>query len=231
MPTVATGFETLTHGFPFPNWFPPGSPVVVVPTPFGRLTVGDANAGLCGGMVFAALDFYLCGMPRPSEPTAPVIRYFCRRLLDSWHFPFGVMKYYDGQRRSSASRYLAGVKVLDGLTYKTIHEEWPKIRDALDAGMPAALGLVNSASFDPRRLVKNHQVLAHGYTIAGEAVTIHVYDPNYPNDHTAELSFSLADPNGAGLVQHSCQGATVRGIFLTDYARPAEAPRFSVSCV
>lgn len=224
MPTVATGFETRTHGFPFPNWFPPGSPVVIVPTPFGTITVGDANAGLCGGMVFAALDLFLLGLPRPSEVTPPVFRYFCKRLLDSWHFPFGVMKYYDGQRRPSASKFFAGVKLLDGLTYKTIVEEWPKIKEALDAGMPAALGLVNSSSFDPRMLAKNHQVLAHGYTLVGDAVTIHVYDPNYPNDETAELSFSLADPDGAGLVRHGCEGATVRGIFLTDYARPTEAP-------
>jgi len=228
MPTVATGFETRTHGFPFPNWFPPGSPVVVVPTPFGRLTVGDASAGLCGGMAFAALDLYLFNVPRPQEPTPPVFRYLCKRLLDSWHFPFGVMKYYDGQRRPSASKFLAGVKWLDGLTFKTIVEEWPKIRDALDAGMPAPLGLIHSSSFDPRKLAENHQVLAHGYSIEGDAVALHIYDPNHPDDETAELTFSLAAPDGGAVIRHGCEGGSVRGLFLTDYARPAEAPTFQV---
>ena len=90
--TVRTGFTSGTHGFPFPNWFPPGSPVVILPTPCGPLKLGDANAGLCGGMVYAALDLFVYGQAPPHEATPPVFRYLCKRLLESWNLPFGVLK-------------------------------------------------------------------------------------------------------------------------------------------
>ena len=224
--TVRTGFTSSAHGFPFPNWFPPGSPVVLVPTPFGTLTFGDANAGLCGGMVYAALDLFVYGQPRPATPTPPVFRYFCKRLLESWNLPFGVLKYYDGQRRPGASRMLGDLRLVDGLTRQTVLDEWPKIRDLLDTGRPAPLGLVKVASFDPRQLVKNHQVLAHGYTLSsdGNRVALHVYDPNYPDDDTTTLTLRLDDPDAAVPVAHSCEGETVRGLFLSGYARPPEPP-------
>ena len=224
--TVRTGFTSSTHGFPFPNWFPPGSPVVLVPSPFGTLKLGDANAGLCGGMVYAALDLFVYGQPRPAEATPPVFRYFCKRLLESWNLPFGVLKYYDGQRRPGASRMLGDLRIVDGLTRQTVLDEWPKIRDLLDTGRPAPLGLVTVASFDPRQLVKNHQVLAHGYELSadGRRVALHVYDPNYPDDDTTTLTLRLDDPDADIPVAHSCEGETVRGLFLSGYARPPEPP-------
>ena len=195
--TVRTGFTSSAHGFPFPNWFPPGSPVVLVPTPFGTLTFGDANAGLCGGMVYAALDLFVYGQPRPATPTPPVFRYFCKRLLESWNLPFGVLKYYDGQRRPGASRMLGDLRLVDGLTRQTVLDEWPKIRDLLDTGRPAPLGLVKVASFDPRQLVKNHQVLAHGYTLSSDGNRVarrldRVADGNGLRDRLGE-DFRLTD--------------------------------------
>ena len=226
MARAATDFVTSVHGFPFPNWYPPGTPILRVPTPLGPLLLGDANGGVCGGMVFAALDYYLFGQTRPARADGPVLGYFARRLLDSWNMPFGVLKYYDGQRRPGASRSLAGVRLLDGLSRLNVVEEWPKIRQAIDAGLPAALGLVKARSYDPRQLARNHQVLAHGYELAedGGRVSIQIYDPNYPNDDTATLTLSLTDPDADTPVVHSCEGPSVRGLFLTEYARPAELP-------
>ena len=88
------------------------------------------------------------------------------------------------------------------------------------------LGLVNACSLSPWQLCRNHQVLAYGYTLDGGGVTLHIYDPNYPNDDRAELRVDLSDPDGDGAVTHSCEGATVRGVFLTEYRRPTEAPAF-----
>ncbi|OWK35792.1 hypothetical protein [Fimbriiglobus ruber] len=221
-------FAATTHGFPFPNCYPPGSPVISVPTPFGQVKVGDASGGLCGGMVFAALDLFLFGLPRPTTPHPPVYQYFCRRLLDSWNLPFGVMKYYDWQCRPGASRTLAGVRIRDGVSRLTIEEEWPKVRAAIDAGTPAPLGLVKPNSFSPRTLGQNHQVLAYGYELdgAGQELTLLVYDPNYPNDDHLTLRVSLADPDRERQVVHSVEGPSVRGFFLTEYRCPPDAPVF-----
>lgn len=225
METAAdTGFLASKHGFPFPNCYPPGSPVVELPTPFGRITLGDASGGLCGGMVFAALDFYLTGVACPAVPTDPVYRYLCRRLLDSWNLPFGVLRYFDWQRRPGASRRWAGVRVQDGVARLTIEEEWPKVKAWLDRGQPAPLGLVKAHSFSPRQLPKNHQVLALGYRLEGDDLTVRVYDPNHPGDDTTTLALSLRDPEAEATVTHNREGARVRGFFLTEYSRPQAWP-------
>jgi hypothetical protein len=219
------GFLPTKHGFPFPNCYPCGCPVIDLPTPFGRLRVGDASGGLCGGMVFAALDLYLLGVLRPAEPTPGVVRYFCRRLLASWNFPFGVLRYYAWQCRPGSSRFLAGVRVLDGLARLTA-DEWPRVRASLDAGMPVPLGLVKAHSLSPRRLPLNHQALAYGYELdeATGDLTVRVYDPNYPGDDETTLTTNLLDPDGGGVLTHSVEGPTVRGVFATEYRRPADAP-------
>ena len=221
------GFAVRTHGFPFPNCFPAGSPVVDVATPLGRIRIGDAALGLCGGMVFAAMDLYSHGEARVSDDaTLPVVRYLCRRLLDSWTLPFGVLKYYDWQRRPGATKFLAGIRVYDGLMRLTILEEWPKIRAQLDGGRPVALGLVNSEGYGWKALIRNHQVLCYGYDCdeSSHEVTLAIYDPNYPGDDTAALTFRTDDPDAERRIVHSCEGATVRGIFSTEYRRPPEAP-------
>lgn len=206
---VVTAFDAGRHAPGFANRFPRGTPVLSLPTPFGRVALGDAADGLCGGMVFAALDAYLWGVPPPGEPTPAVVRYLSRRLLASWDIPAGLLKYYAWQRRDQATLHRLTTEV-----------EWPAIRARLDAGTPVPLGVVKPLSRDPRRLVRNHQVLARGYELTGAGVRIWVYDPNYPE---ADASLELAaDPERA--LRHSCEGETVRGVFRSRYARPAAPP-------
>ena len=69
----------------------------MLPTPFGKINIGNAAAGLCGGMVFAALDYWHTGILPPATrpaPGEPPYRYIVRRLVDSWHLPAGVAQYY-----------------------------------------------------------------------------------------------------------------------------------------
>jgi hypothetical protein len=75
-------------------------------------------------------------------------------------------------------------------------------------------------------LPRNHQALAYGYELDESAgdLTLRVYDPNYPGDDSTTLTMSLHDPDREQWVYHSAEGATVRGFFLTEYRRPAEAP-------
>ena len=68
MPGVP-GFLPSRNGFAFPNWFPAGTPILELATPFGVVPLGDAHGGVCGGMIFACIDFFtedhvpLTGLP------------------------------------------------------------------------------------------------------------------------------------------------------------------------
>jgi hypothetical protein len=44
------------------------------------------------------------------------------------------------------------------------------------------VGLVRHHGLSPWRLTESHQVLAYSYEVAGDAVTLGIYDPNSP-DH------------------------------------------------
>lgn len=206
-----SAFAPSTHGFPFPNAWPDGMPVLDVPTPFGRVPVGNARAGVCGGMVFAALDLFSYRLPVPREPTPEVFRYLVRRLFDSWDLPFGGLRYYTWQARPRLARL-------------TVEEEWPRVRAVLDAGQPAPLGLVQVHSLDPRQIGRNHQVLAYGYGVSGGAVSLRVYDPNYPNDDGLTLTFDAVTAAVERPVVHGIEGPTVRGFFLTEYRKPLAPP-------
>ena len=214
-----TAFVPSVHGWAFPNWYPPGTPVMEIPTPFGRIPVGDAHHGVCGGMVFAAMDLFARGRLPGREPTPELVKYFGRRLLDSWNLPFGILKYYDLQCRPQASTFAAGVRVRPGAMATCVEADWPRVRAELDAGQLVALGVVKASSFDPRHLGRNHQVLAFDYAEAGGGVTVRVYDPNYAGDDAVTLSFRPADADAGGAIRHSCEGETVRAIFATEYRR------------
>ncbi|QEL13656.1 hypothetical protein [Limnoglobus roseus] len=223
---LAADFVPSRNGFPFPNWFPPGTPVVELPTPFGVIPIGNANGGLCGGMVFTAIDLFRYGQLPPPDPDRPVVRYLGGRLVDSFNLPFGFLKYYDWQRRPTTSRYALGLNVQTGVSSLTIDNEWPRVQMLLDAGQLAALGLVKVYSLSPREMGKNHQVLAYGYDLDDDqTVTLKVYDPNYPGDDGVTLSLNLQDAEAGRGVTHSREGESVRGFFLTEY-RLAEPPLF-----
>jgi hypothetical protein len=216
-------FTPSRHGFPFVNAFPWGTPALQVATPFGRIAIGNAGAGLCGGMVFAAMDFHVYSAPIPASPEPPVFRYLVRRQIASWNLPFGVPKYYDWQRRAGATKRFAV-----GLTRLTITREWPRIRAELDAGRLAPLGLVQVSGYRLRDLPRNHQVLGYGYDVDEEKreVTVRIYDPNHPGADDAALMFGLRDTDAEQLIVHSREGATVRGFFLTRYRKPSALPTF-----
>lgn len=214
MVCLVNGFRPSVHGFPFPNCWPAGMPVLEIPTPIGRLPIGDASGGVCGGMIFAAADYFLAQMPRPAEPTHDLFKFFCRRLLDSWHLPFGMLKYYDWQRRPMVDRIWSGVLITEGSMGLTRRVEWPKVKAVLDAGNLAPLGLVQAGSWNPRHLGRHHQTLAYDYQSQATNTVIRIYDPNYPNRDDATLTLTAEDQP----IIHSIDGPTVRGFFLTEYS-------------
>jgi hypothetical protein len=206
-------FRPSRHGFAFDNSWPQ-APALIVRTPAGRIGIGNAARGLCGGMVFGALDYWRAGPEVPADrppPGAPLYRYIVRRLLQSWHLPAGVVRYYLDM--------LAG----DGrLAERTIAQRWPAVRALLDQGQPAPLGVVTVGAASPLLLGHNHQVVAYAYGQAGAEVTLRVYDPNSGPDDAVAIRFSTAAP-AAGFAHNLAIGWPVRGFFLTSY-KPAAPP-------
>jgi hypothetical protein len=229
-------FLPSRHGFAFANSWP-AAPAISIRTPAGRLGIGNAALGLCGGMVFAAFDYWHAGRLPPAvrpAPGTPLYRFVVRRLIESWHVPAGVAGYYRGMLSSDAD-----------LARRTISRQWPRIRALLDDGQPVPLALVTVDSASPLLLGRNHQVLAYGYEVHGPEVTLAVYDPNSGPDDGVVIRFSTAGglggssprastaggPGGssprasiAGRFAHTISiGWPVRGFFLTRY-KPAEPP-------
>lgn len=223
-------FSPLADGFAFTNSWP-SAPAVSIPTPFGSIGIGNAASGLCGGMVFAALDYWQAQVRPPVSqpaPGTPLHQFIVRRLIDSWHIPAGVAEYYQWMNLpdGDASLTIFGRSVVSqrGLSWRTIEEQWLQVRASLDAGVPAALGLVTVASANPGQLGRNHQALACGYQIAGTEITVQVYDPNSGQDNGVYIQFDASDPTAATTFRHNLTiGYPVRGFFLTAYT-PAMPP-------
>lgn len=216
-------FRPSLHGFSFSNCWHNCPPMIDLATPFGRIGIGDASAGLCGGMVFAAIDAYLAGKPLPDEPDTAWFRYLVRRLWDSWDVPFGGVRYCDWQTRADHSTPGVWQKwVRPGPQRLTLRQEWPRVRRQLDRGRLAPLGVITVESYDLRLVGRNHQILAYGYSVENDAVTLRIYDPNYPNEDDLSLSMSLrgVDLGHPRFLTHGIEGPSYRGFFLTRY-RPS----------
>lgn len=224
-------FLPSRNGFAFANAWP-SMPAVELPTPFGPIRVGNAAAGLCGGMTFAALDYWQAGRAAPPEqPTAnePLYGFIVHRLVDSWHIPAGVAQYYqwmnlpDGD--SSFTMFGRRFLVERGVAWRTIRVQWPHITRDLDRGVPVPLGVVTVASSDFRDLARNHQVLAYGYHTDGRIVTVHVYDPNRGRRDDIYIRFDKGRPTLPTTFEHNLGIGQnrVRGFFRATY-EPTDVP-------
>jgi hypothetical protein len=223
-------FLPSQNGLPFTNAWP-SEPAVVLPTPFGKINIGNAAAGLCGGMVFTALDYWHAAIEPPAArpaPGEPLYRHIVQRLVDSWHLPAGVAQYYqwmnlpDGD--SGFDVFGRHVVTDRGLAWRTIKTQWPQITADLDHGTPAALGVVTVASSAPADLGHNHQVLAYGYDKSGSQITVRVYDPNSGQRDDIYIRFDQKTPAKPTTFAHNLNiGHPVRGFFRTAYT-PATPP-------
>jgi hypothetical protein len=210
-----TGFLPSHDGLPFSNSWP-RSPAISVRTPAGRIGIGQAARGLCGGMVLAALDYWRAGQAPPADrpvPGDPVFRFIVTRLLASWQVPGGVLRYYRWMRRPDRE-----------LSRFTVTAQWPQVRAQLDAGTPVPLGVVTVASASPFQLGHNHQVLAYGYQADSRRVRLSVYDPNRGPDDNVSIEFDAVAGAAASFAHNLNLSRPVRGFFVTHYS-PARPPR------
>jgi uncharacterized delta-60 repeat protein len=185
-------FDLRAHGFAFRNSF--NQPIGFT-TP-GGATVNLANHrfGLCGGMVFAALDTYNLGRVRPGRTTEPaqgssLRSYVYDRMVDTLNVDgaYGLRTFLELQRRSQSELDTTSAREFTG-----------KVRPALDRGQPVPLGLVLVRN--PSPVWDNHQVLATGHFRRpdGERV-LELYDPNFPDEKRflfMRQRITASDPEG-----------------------------------
>jgi hypothetical protein len=208
------GFLPSVNGFHFANAWRSGPTVR-----FGALDprwigIGDAADGLCGGMVYTVGDLYVAGVaaPRDREPPANGSRPFraiVRRQVESLAWLTVPIRFW---LRSALGGSVGGDRAR-----ATFEREWPKARALIDAGKPAMIGLIRVASADPRKLTRNHQVMAWGYAEDGRGVTLCIYDPNWHDRDDITITLDL-DPalRPTGLRQST--GERLLGWFVLPYA-------------
>lgn len=180
--------------------------------------------GLCGGMTFAALDYFRMGwvapqgsgfgdQPTSPGPGAPLRAYLWQRLLDSlggnastfigWMLvnnfvptiaPFGVVIVQGGS----------------GWLRSQTKGEWAKLKAHIDNDGPWPLALVASG-IDPFAC---HQVLAYGYNDPGNGTgSLFIYDCNHPGGETT-INFDLT----GNALSTDYTDFTVLGFFCENYS-------------
>lgn len=201
MASYSTGFG-VDQGFAFANTFTFDLQLA----PWWR--VGRISPGLCGGMAYAALDYYHAGAPIPSQTEPPAQdsalgRYLLERQLAS----------------NTASLVLQVVRwtLRDAqhLQARMLATELPALRARLQQGIPVVLVLIRAHSL--REVTHNHQVVAYGYDEDADSrhMSIQVYDPNWPRRSIA-LTLDLASADGDLRPMHTIEGA-FKGFILQAY--------------
>lgn len=208
-----TKFSPTENGFQFANYFV--NQIADVPG-IGKVQ----TAGRCGGMSYCALDHYAAGQRLPGfKPSDfgdkgvppdghPLADYIYQRQLDSF-FTLSAIKFVTWSLAPDADNFL-----MRGVTCRTKKEEFPKLREAIDRGMPVPLGLI--VARDLGGLGRNHQVVAYGYDYdeATKKMTVYIYDVNWPGQEITLTSGA----NDAGWFENSPGKEQWRGWFVQDYA-------------
>jgi hypothetical protein len=200
--TVSTNFDPAKHGFAFANDFEN----TVFVRPDG--TAWIKTRGRCGGMAFAALDYYFAGLPVPNNPALPpdgtlLADYISKRLTDS--FSLSGPKFITLTLAPDHATWFSA-----GLTTWTRVDECAKIRESVDAGTPAVLGLIGAR--DLGSIGDNHQVVVCGYDSDRDPMSVLIYDNNWRR-RTVRLDSTPSDPN-----YYPSMGTPWRGFFVEWYS-------------
>jgi murein DD-endopeptidase MepM/ murein hydrolase activator NlpD len=206
MGKTQTPFAAASDGFEFVNFFELKLPVKFELPLVGKIDLNRVVFGLCGGMCFAALDYFharqrLPQYPAPQDIDGPLLSYLLERQLDSLSIPV-LIKILDWMARGQ-----------DELAKWMLKTELPRLTRSLDKGKPVVLCLIRvGKGGDPTH---NHQVVATGYDldVAPGKMVIHLYDPNHPlAAPTITVSLSRAD-----FAISQSTGEELRGFFLIPY--------------
>lgn len=212
----AGAFTPETCGFYFPNSFTGSYTLKKSIGPIDE--IGDASNGMCGGMVFAARDYFEHdrspwpedltdrsppNSPVSSEPPAEdtaLFDFLSERLFDSFEPSsgnvLGAGLYQTLMNSANVKKWYQVKKSRN----EVMRDHWEDtIRPTLENGTPCPLGLIHVDTHGKpfktglNRIGENHQVLAYGYRREGDVIEIFVYDPNYPKDDAMKVQFTKKD--------------------------------------
>lgn len=180
------GFAPSVHGLHFANRWEPGPTIRLGVLDPRLLGIGDAKAGLCGGMAWFVRERFEHGLPIPADTVAPangspLFRAIVRRQilsLDWMRVPFRFWR--------------AASMVPDALARRSLGSEVLRVRATIDAGRLVLVGLIRHHGWNPMELDRDHQVLAYGYSVDGPGTTLRVYDPNWPDRDDVTVTMSPA---------------------------------------
>ncbi len=222
-----TDFVPSLHGFHFDNCFEAVPPFKLI----GELRYGDASKGMCGGMVYAALDYFNAGLELPrtapretsirygSPLHGPLFDYLGQRLFQSFDIPDGVKTYIELMNPGFPDALRRGSLGLPprSRAWRMLRQEWPFLKRKLDSGQAWPLGLIRVETDDVSQIGNNHQVMAYGYDLDGSQLTIFIYDPNLHDRDDITLVLNVADAEHKVPVAYSDAGAPVYCFFQTRY--------------
>lgn len=236
-------FVPSRDGFAFVNSFE-GSPL---PTGMEGVAGGMAPSrfGLCGGMSFAAADWFIARRSPPAEMNppkrgTPLYEYLWGRQRDSLGRGFQFAGSF-GRWMSTRSWGVGGLRSM------TLAQAGP-IVEQLRAGRPVVLGLVLVSRVERPRgpLWENHQVLAYrveetratGSGDGASEMRLAIYDPNYPkrDDVRIRMVLSVAGVSRVGVVPVPWMGVEcvrevggrrtrVLGVFAMEYVAKVPSVR------
>lgn len=222
-PAVTTKpvFVPSLHGFGFVNSFR-GSPLP--PNLRGLKSVLGSQVperfGLCGGMCVAAADFFHAAVPIPSDSTPPaegdpLYQYLYQRQLDTFGGVSLPLRVLQLMAAPDAGR--------DGLQALTAAEV-PRIREKLADENLVPICIILGKADGRTKPWDNHQILVYADATTDDASPVlRVYDPNYPKDDLATLTFEATDDGLLTVLTAHRVGRPaptvikVRGLFATPY--------------
>ncbi len=194
-------FLPSVHGLQFANAFPPGPTLRLGPLDPRILGIGDASAGLCGGMALTARDLWAAGVAAPQDTAPPAngsrrFRALVRRQVQSLDWLRVPLRY-------ALLGALHGPLGRGPVSVPTVTREWPCVLAELEAGRPCLLELIRVGGLGPSALVRNHQVLAFACSDdaseGGQLLRLRVYDPNHPGSDDVALEAAVAPDDGRPL--------------------------------
>ncbi|MEO8570378.1 MAG: hypothetical protein ABI553_01645 [Chloroflexota bacterium] len=181
------GFLPSTNGLPFANRFAPGPTIRLGLIDPRWIGIGDASAGLCGGMCWYVRERFAADLPVPTDTEAPangspLFRALVRRQVQSLDWLRVPLRFW-----------WMGAMSSEQALRQTREVEWPRIRADIDTGHLATVGLVRHTGWNPFHLTQSHQVLAFAYDVEGDAVMLRIYDPNWPGRDDASITVESTD--------------------------------------
>jgi hypothetical protein len=215
----------------FANRWPP-TPAFWLGVGYVNVGIGNVADGLCGGMCYVVRDRFEAGLAVPgrTEPPpagTPLFDEVVWRQVSSFDrlvrlpMRFWLLAALHPERSRPWSRLLG----LAPRPVLTVRDEWPRIRAEIDAGRLPMLGLLRNASPNPLLLSGQHQVMAWGYRLDGDALAIKIYDPNWPNRDDVELRVVVGGSAAMPPIALSqTTGEPLLAFFLARYHPPKGGP-------